>query len=477
MKKITAKKKKTKIKHKRDYSLNSILWMTFSVVIAIFVAVVAIIQHFLLTQQYREQVRKDLLSAQAELCRVFSKPNINREEIEICIHEVSSRYNLVVHLLPIDGTASNEQYEAIYQEIEEELGDHKSVPPYITTDNRYASISSVRYEDDFYYLYLSSSLESISAVAGNILRLIFIVGLFALMLVFVASGFVSMLITKPVCEVTEQAKELAKGNYDVHFSEDYTFREVNELSKVLNYASSEISKADTMQKELIANVSHDFKTPLTMIKSYASMIQEISGNDPVKRKKHTQVIIDESDRLTTLIEDLLDLSKLQANFDIEERNVFNLSELLYAVVQRFNFYVETQGYTIDCEIADEIYTLCGRRRVEQVLYNLIGNAINYTGNDKIVRVRLEKRNGVARFEVIDSGKGIPKEEIDNIWERYYRATDSHKRPVRGTGLGLSIVKSILIRYGIHFGVLSEVGQGSCFWIDFPLEEEQPPQSE
>jgi len=466
-------KRTKRTKKKRSYNLNFILWLTFSVFIVVFVILVAIIQHVLLTQQYREQVKDDLYSVQGELCEVFERPYINEYAIELAIRSAATRYNMSVYVLPVERGGQDEQYETIYSEIEERLGSNKSVAPYRTDDNRYACVSTVRFEDQFCYLYLSSSLESMTEVFANLLRLTIIIGLFALLIVFLATGFVSMLITQPVCEVTEKAKELAKGNYSVQFSDDYAFREVNELSKVLNYASSEISKADTMQKELIANVSHDFKTPLTMIKAYASMIQEISGDDPVKRAKHTQVIIDETDRLTTLVGDLLDLSKLKAGIETEECSVFNLTELLYAVLKRFDFYVETQGYSIECEIDEELYTASGRGRIEQVLYNLIGNAFNYTGADKRVRVRLENRANVARFEVIDTGKGIAKEEIDTIWERYYRTSDAHKRPVRGTGLGLSIVKNILIRYGIRFGVLSEVGQGSCFWVDFPLVETGP----
>lgn len=462
--------KKKRLKRKKTYNLNSILWTTLAVFIIVFVMLVAFIQHSLMTRQYREQVKDDLYAAQEDLCAVLMRPNVNDQEIEFAFRTVVSRYNMFAYLLPLSASSDylDEQYLTIYEEIEEHLGEHKSVPPYITADNRYATVCLVRYEDDVYYLYLSSSLESINLVSSKVFRLVVILGLFALMVAFVVSGFVSMLITKPISEVTEKAKELARGNYDVRFRDDYAFEEVKELSNVLNYASSSISKADTMQKELIANVSHDFKTPLTMIKAYASMIQEISGDDPVKREKHTQVIIDEADRLTTLVGDVLDLSKLRADIDTEEMSVFNLSEMLYAVVKRFDFFVETQGYTIECNISDDIYTSCGRGRVEQVVYNLIGNAINYTGDNKLVRIVLEERDGVARFEVIDSGKGIPKDEIDTIWERYYRASDSHKRPVRGTGLGLSIVKNILIRYGIQYGVLSEVGQGSCFWVNFPL---------
>ena len=181
--------------------------------------------------------------------------------------------------------------------------------------------------------------------------------------------------------------------------------------------------------------------------------------------------MDEADRLAALVGDLLDLSRLQAGMDEIERTVFNLSEDVYAVAGRFQYLAET-GYRLETDIDDDVYTYAGKARVEQVLYNLIGNAFQYTGEDKKVSVRLKKGENGARFEVQDSGKGIPPEEIDTIWERYYRSSETHKRPVQGTGLGLSIVKSVLLKYNIPFGVQSEEGKGSCFWVNFPLPPDE-----
>ena len=297
--------------------------------------------------------------------------------------------------------------------------------------------------------------------------------LFAIVLAFAASGVVAALITRPVTEVTECAKELSRGNFNLNLGKEYFCSEITELADALDSARKEISKADRMQKELIANVSHDFKTPLTMIKAYASMIREISGEDKNKRDAHAQIIIDESDRLAALVADLLDLSKLRAGLAESKSTVFNLSEEVYKVAGRFEYLKEVDGYRIETVVEDDLYAYANKERIEQVLYNLIGNAVNYTGADKRVVVRLIRKDGGARFEVADSGKGIPPDEIDTIWDRYYRSNKTHKRPVQGTGLGLSIVKGILLSQGCPFGVISEVGKGSCFWVEFPPSETSP----
>ena len=198
------------------------------------------------------------------------------------------------------------------------------------------------------------------------------------------------------------------------------------------------------------------------------MIQEISGDNPEKRVKHTQIIIDESDRLTSLVNDILNLSKIRSGMDTLKTRTFNLSEFVHTVLERFDFLSETQGYTIVRDIDDELYTEADMEKIEQVVYNLVGNAINYTGEDKKIVVGLKRiEGGKLRFTVTDTGKGIPEEEIKTIWDRYYRSAETHKRPIKGTGLGLSIVKTILLKHDFEFGVESEVGKGSTFYVLFP----------
>ena len=160
--------------------------------------------------------------------------------------------------------------------------------------------------------------------------------------------------------------------------------------------------------------------------------------------------------------------------DILKPRTFNLSEFVHTVLERFDFLSETQGYTIVRDIDDELYTEADMEKIEQVVYNLVGNAINYTGEDKKIVVGLKRiEGGKLRFTVTDTGKGIPEEEIKTIWDRYYRSAETHKRPIKGTGLGLSIVKTILLKHDFEFGVESEVGKGSTFYVLFPESRRCP----
>ena len=294
------------------------------------------------------------------------------------------------------------------------------------------------------------------------------ISVIVIFLALVLSALLSMKLTKPITQITKAAQRMATGDFSVNFKGEYSYAEMDALAETLDYAKEEIGKSDELQKEVLANVTHDLKTPLTMIKSYACMIQEISGDNPEKRAKHTQVIIDESDRLTSLVNDILNLSKIRSGMDSLKITNFNLSEFVHTVCERFDYLRETQGYVIERDIEDELYTEADMEKIEQVVYNLIGNAVNYTGEDKKIRVGLKKeKEGVLRFTVTDTGKGIPADQIDTIWDRYYRSSETHKRPIKGTGLGLSIVKTILQKHNFLFGVESEVGKGSTFYVLFP----------
>ncbi|MBQ8886021.1 MAG: HAMP domain-containing histidine kinase [Clostridia bacterium] len=331
-----------------------------------------------------------------------------------------------------------------------------------------ARLPSFGEEGEETYLYISRSLKISESILSGVRSRTVLLAVFVMILSFAVAGSISGMLVKPIAEMTEKAGALARGDFSVDFRGTDYGSEVTALADTLNYARDELSKTDRMQKELIANVSHDFKTPLTMIKAYASMIKEISGGNPEKREKHAQVIIDEADRLASLVNDVLDLSKISSGLDVLKLEDYDLSAYTLEVLEKFGYLADTQGYHFQTDIESELFTRADPAKIGQVLYNLIGNAVNYTGEDKTVRVALKKEGEKILFSVSDSGKGIKKEELASIWERYYRSADAHKRPVKGTGLGLSIVKTILERHRFRFGVESEVGEGSTFYVLFPL---------
>lgn len=318
------------------------------------------------------------------------------------------------------------------------------------------------------YLYVEESLSLMQTALARMGGRTLLLAVFVFILTFAVSSAVAGWVVNPIAEMTKKAHRLAQGDFSVDFHGTDYGMEMVELADTLNYARDELSKTDRMQKELIANVSHDFKTPLTMIKGYASMIIEISGNNPEKRNKHAQIIVDEADRLASLVNDVLDLSKIRSGITQLACKEIDMSSYLQEILGRFDYLRDSQGYCFETEIEEDLLTVADEVKIGQVLYNLIGNAVNYTGEDKRVYISLKAEGEVFRFAVTDTGSGIKKEDLGGIWDRYYRSSETHKRPVQGTGLGLSIVKTVLERHGFRFGVESEVGKGSTFFVLFPL---------
>ena len=204
-----------------------------------------------------------------------------------------------------------------------------------------------------------------------------------------------------------------------------------------------------------------------MITGYSEVMRDIPGENTAE---NVQVIIDESTRLTELVNDLLDLSKIQAGTVRFEKTVFDLTETVRATMQRYRKLIHHDGFKIEFFSDENVLIEADKTRMLQVVYNLINNALNYSGDDKLVHVRQTVADGKVRISVTDYGEGIAQEDIPQIWDRYYKVDKTHKRAVIGTGLGLSIVKGILEAHNAAYGVESEVGAGSTFWFELPIVE-------
>lgn len=313
------------------------------------------------------------------------------------------------------------------------------------------------------YIIVDSVITPVAATVRTLIVLLMYISIFTVIAAMLLAFFLARRIAKPIVNMNKNAKRLAKGDYNIKF-DSKGYAEIEQLNETMNYAANELSKADRIRNELIANVSHDLRTPLTMIVGYSEVMRDIPGeNSP----ENVQVIIDEATRLTSLVNDLLDISKLQAGTAAVKKEEYNITSSIREIISRFDKLKEKEGYSISFENEEEIYVNADESRISQVIYNLIINAINYTGEDKKIRVKLKRIENSVRFEVTDSGSGIPKEDLPYIWDRYYRVDKTHKRAQMGTGLGLSIVKTVLEGHGAVYGVDSTLGVGSTFWFELP----------
>lgn len=305
---------------------------------------------------------------------------------------------------------------------------------------------------------LNSTVSPVDATVNTLrVQLMYITGIM-LVLALVLALILAKHISRPIIRINSTARAFGEGNYSVFFEEN-GYREVAELAHTLNYAAVELNKTETLRRDLIANVSHDLRTPLTMITGYSEVMRDLPGeNTP----ENVQIIIDEATRLTTLVNDMLDLSKLQSGTQPFTRTDFNLTQSIRTILLR---YSKLTDYDITFDAGEDITVNADELKISQVVYNLVNNAITYTGADKRVAIRQLASGGKVRIEVSDTGEGIPQDKLMDIWDRYYKVDKAHKRAQIGTGLGLSIVKTILDMHGGAYGVRSREGSGSTFWFE------------
>lgn len=329
-------------------------------------------------------------------------------------------------------------------------------------------VSVKTYEDNLYVIMLNADHIPLRATINTLEMQFGWIAFVLIIAAFLLAIIISRTICKPLKEMGKSAEKLARGDYQVNFSGG-SYRESQELADALNFATEELSKSDKLQKELVANISHDLRTPLTMIKGYSEVMRDIPDeNTP----ENVQVIIDETERLTELVNDMLDISKIRSGARKPNLEVFNLTQTVKDVMARYVKLTEQDGYNITFDFDVEIYVKADRTMILQVVYNLINNAINYTGDDKFVRVVQSRENGHVRISVSDTGNGIAKEDMPLVWDRYYKVDKVHKRAMVGTGIGLSIVKGVLEAHGASYGLHSKIGNGSTFWFELEIEKSE-----
>ena len=388
---------------------------------------------------------------------------------EVCIALTNSSTNvLTTYNANMNGCAlssNNAQVMSLINQFVESGEDFKSYRFVNNTKSVSALMYGLRNNDSFMFIY--SNLEDISDFTLIIKRQLMYVCFLGIFIAVIISIFLASKLTDPITEITKKARKLGSGNSDVEFKES-GIKEIDELAETLSQAQKEMAKTDELRRDLMANVSHDLKTPLTMIKAYAEMIRDISYKDKDKMNEHLGIIVDETDRLTVLVNDILDLSKMQSNADVLKLEKFDLVAEINSIVKKYQIIKETEQYTINVEMPETAMIKADKKKINQVIYNLVNNAINYTGNDKTVTIRVTKHKKYYLVEIIDTGKGIKNEEIPYIWDKYYKNDKNHKRNVVSTGLGLSIVKQILELHNYEYGVKSVLKKGTTFYFKIKI---------
>ena len=316
-----------------------------------------------------------------------------------------------------------------------------------------------------YYLVINTPLELLESYVDFILKQYIYLSLIVIMLALIVSFLLANRITSPIVNMQKEAIKLADGDYHVSFKSDrQSYSEINDLANTLDDATDKLSKIDELRKDLLANVSHDLRTPITLIRSYAEMIKDISGDNPVKRNEHLDVIIDETEYLTKLINDMQEYSKLQAgyinlnksNFDIK-KTTLHVCDLLDGLLKEKNITLKKKLKSV-IVYGDEV-------KISEVIYNYLSNAIKHSYDNSKIYITLKDSEDSLYFEVKDEGEGISEEALPYVWDRYYKIDKNFRRNENSTGLGLAIAKAILEAHKAKYGVVSKLDKGSTFYFE------------
>lgn len=317
-----------------------------------------------------------------------------------------------------------------------------------------------------YYIYVNTPLEPVDSIVTFFTRQYVIYTLIAMIVASVVGFYISRTVTDPIVRMKKEAGKLARADYSADF-DGGSFTETKELAATLNHANEKLSSIDALRRDLIANVSHDIRTPITDIKAYAEMIRDISGDDPVKRDKHLDVILKEADYMSSLVTDMSELSKMQTGTYIPRKENMDLSEKIYEVVDMNQPLIDDAGVEVEIDVPEYLTVYADELKIGQIITNYLTNAIKHTpkGGKITIRAWTKEDEETVRMEVIDEGEGIKAEDLPNIWDRYQKSSHSFSRSQTSTGLGLAIVRAIAESHGAGYGVESEEGKGSTFWLE------------
>lgn len=310
------------------------------------------------------------------------------------------------------------------------------------------------------YMKLIDNLDEDGSVKKMLKEELLYISLVAIVLALVLSYFLAKKLTKPIKNLSEASKFLGTKSFSVE--EEGGYEEIEELKKSLESANDDLKRTMDFRENIIANVSHDFKTPLSVIKSYAEMIKDITGDNKEKREENLDTIISEADRLNTMINEMLEASKNVSALGELNLEKVSLEAISKEIIDKLNTAENRERIKLD--VSGDTMVMADEKKIRSVIYNYLSNALNYSNEDEDVLVRISEEEKGVRYEVIDHGMGIKEEDIKRVWDRYYISSANHELKKYSTGLGLYIAREVLLLHKAEFGVESSYGKGSNFYF-------------
>jgi signal transduction histidine kinase len=338
----------------------------------------------------------------------------------------------------------------------------------VKADLLYVAVSLERPDDAAWVVRTALPLYSIDNLLHNVFANLLIVLFMLVASVFIGSIYVYRKINPPLEEIRRGAERFSQGRFGLKLP-DYHIREISDLASALNQMAAQLDSLENLRREFVANVSHELKTPVTTIKGFIETLLEGAKDDPDDLQRFLEIISRQSDRLASIIDDLLTLSRLESApiSEIMDTGVHQLCDILESCRDICLARAQQKDITIRMNCATDIVVHADRSLLTQAIVNLVDNAIKYSPEETTVSVACTEQEGYIEISVTDEGPGIAQQHLSRLFERFYRADKARSRKLGGTGLGLAIVKHIVNVHGGMVGVSSKPGTGSTFTIRLP----------
>ncbi len=488
------------------------LFITLCLAVVIIIAFLIILNNIVLETFYLYSKQKDLMNVYQSINSYYTNPNSNINiELELEKAAVNNNFDIIIKSdSGINIYTSNKDFSSTIGKITE----------IETSASSWFSPKTVLYKDDniiirrtqdskngLNFILLSGNLQNgyivyiripISSIRESVKisnNFSYLIGGIAIII----GGFVVLVIskkfTKPIVELNDIAKRMSRLDFSKKYRISDTDDEINELGKNMNIVSEKLeitiqqlkqtnielekdiekkSKIDEMRKQFISDVSHELKTPIAIIQGYAEGLKENVNTDPESRDLYAEVILDEANKMDRLVKQLLELMKLEYGKREFNNQKFNIVELVQEVIRKSNIMYEEQKISIELDSPKEVYVFADDFYIEQVVTNYFTNAIKHVkeiNGQKKIKISIKQMDEInkVRISVYNTGDKIDEEDLNRIWNRFYKVDSSRNRSDGGTGIGLSLVKAIMSNYNNNYGVFN-TENGVEFYFELDKEE-------
>ena len=470
---------------------NRIVWKFFGAFAVLILIIILVLNFFVslkLSDNFEQKISEELKSSAILVGEILRNDLLDGggEDIQSQTRTLAEKLNLRITVIDKDGKVLSDSEEdpvqmenhmkrrEIAQAVQNGFGQSTRPSDTLGYSMKYVAVRVGEPEQILGFVRLAVPLSKVQLELQTIYRVVLFGVIFAVVIALVVAYFVSRSITSPIRQMQQSAEQFAGGDFSAKLkikSKD----ELGQLAGSLNAMADELqqkienlNRMDTIRTDFVANVSHELKTPLTLIKGYIETLEGKSMDDKEESARFISIIKEHSDRLGNIIDDLLSLSELELSKDCVNITEFDLEKLIDEILPGFGHALDEKKLDLTTDSQGRNFIIkADRDKIGQVFVNIIDNAIKYTKESGRIEVSLSEHNEVVEVVIRDSGIGIPREHLGRIFERFYRVDKSRSRQLGGTGLGLSIAKHIVLVHNGNIILESELNQGTKVSVTLP----------